>query len=170
MLLQVGLNDRIDRSHRGDLALIKEEPPVAKAAQGDEVVADKEDRAPFAGDLRHLPETLLLKAKVPDSEDLVENLVVSLNDPVVVFHVKLSDIPTECDRLSLYEELLRLNASEMLHGAYGITGNAIVATDTLQAENLDFNEFQASVDALNLAITSHYKRILGFLKTDKPRS
>jgi len=105
-----------------------------------------------------------------DSEDLVENLVVSLNDPVVVFHVKLSDIPTECDRLSLYEELLRLNASEMLHGAYGITGNAIVATDTLQAENLDFNEFQASVDALNLAITSHYKRILGFLKTDKPRS
>jgi hypothetical protein len=105
-----------------------------------------------------------------DSEDLVESLVVSLNDPVVLFQVKLSDIPTGCDRLGLYEELLRLNASEMLHGAYGITGNAIVATDTLQAENLDFNEFQASVDALNLAITSHYKRLWGFLRSEPPRS
>jgi hypothetical protein len=103
-----------------------------------------------------------------DSEDLVESLVVSLNDPVVLFQVKLSEIPTECDRLRLYEELLKLNASEMLHGAYGLDGNAIVATDTLQGENLDFNEFQASVDALNLAITSHYKRLSVFLKSDKP--
>jgi len=105
-----------------------------------------------------------------DSEDLVESLVVSLNDPVVLFHVKLSEIPVNCDRLKLYEELLRLNASEMLHGAYGLEGNAVIATDTLQAENLDFNEFQASVDAMNLCISSHYKRISGFLKTDKPKS
>lgn len=105
-----------------------------------------------------------------DSEDLVENLVVSLNDPVVLFHVKLSEIPPGCDRLKLYEELLRLNASEMLHGAYGLEGNAVVATDTLQAENLDFNEFQASVDAMNLCISSHYPRISAFLKTEKPKS
>ena len=107
---------------------------------------------------------------ISDSEELAENLVVSLNDPVVVFHVKLSDIPSQCDRLHLYEELLRLNASEMLHGAYGLDGNAIIATDTLHAENLDFNEFQASVDALNLAITTHYKRLSAFLKTEKPKS
>jgi hypothetical protein len=105
-----------------------------------------------------------------DSEELAENLVVSLNEPIVVFHVKLSDIPQQCDRLHLYEELLRLNASEMLHGAYGLSGNAIVATDTLQAENLDFNEFQASVDALNLAITTHYKRLSGFLKQEMPKA
>jgi hypothetical protein len=105
-----------------------------------------------------------------DSEDLVESLIVSLNDPVVVFHVKLLEIPADCDRLGLYEELLRLNASEMLHGAYGLDGNNVVANDTLQAENLDFNEFQASVDALNLAITSHYKRLSAFLKTEKPKS
>jgi hypothetical protein len=103
-----------------------------------------------------------------DSVDLIESLVVSLNDPVVLFQVKLSDIPRDCDRLKLYEELLKLNATEMLHGAYGLDGNAIVATDTLQGENLDFNEFQASVDALNLAITSHYKRLSVFLKSDKP--
>jgi hypothetical protein len=96
---------------------------------------------------------------IRDTEDHVDNLVVTLNDPVVVFHVKLLDIPSSCDRLRLYEELLKLNASEMLHGAYGLEGNAVVATDTLQAANMDFNEFQASVDALNLSITSHYRRL-----------
>lgn len=107
---------------------------------------------------------------ISDSEEAVDNLVVTLNDPVIVFHVKLLDIPDGCDRLSLYEELLKLNASEMLHGAYGLEGNAIVATDTLQAQNLDFNEFQASVDSLNLCITSHYKRLAGLSKVRKPKS
>ena len=100
---------------------------------------------------------------IRDNEDQLDNLVVTLNDPVVVFHVKLMDIPAACDRLHLFEELLRLNAAEMLHGAYGLEGNAVVATDTLQAENLDFNEFQASVDALNLAITTHYRRLAPFV-------
>lgn len=100
---------------------------------------------------------------IRDSEEHVENLVVTLNDPVVLFSVKLADIPEGCDRLRLYEELLRLNAAEMVHGAYGLDGNSVVATDTLQSENLDFNEFQASVDALNLSITTHYRRLAPFL-------
>ncbi len=100
---------------------------------------------------------------IRDNDDALDNLVVTLNDPVIVFHVKLMEIPAGCDRLRLYEELLRLNATEMLHGAYGLEANAVVATDTLQAENLDFNEFQASVDALNLAITTHYRRLAPFV-------
>jgi hypothetical protein len=100
---------------------------------------------------------------IRDNDDQLDNLVVQLNDPVIVFHVKLMDIPPGCDRLHLYEELLRLNATDMLHGAYGLEGNAVVAIDTLQAENLDFNEFQASVDSLNLAITTHYRRLAPFV-------
>lgn len=100
---------------------------------------------------------------IRDNEQQLDNLVVTLNDPVVVFHVKLMTIPADCDRMRLYEELLRLNATEMLHGAYGLEGDDVVATDTLQAENLDFNEFQASVDALNLAITAHYRRLAPLL-------
>ena len=107
------------------------------------------------------PNTWILR----DNDDLMDHLVVTLNDPVVVFHVKVTEIPTTCDRLRLFEELLRLNASEMLHGAYGLEGSTIVATDTLQASNLDFNEFQASIDALNLAITAHYRRLAPFLGT-----
>jgi hypothetical protein len=44
----------------------------------------------------------------------------------------------------------------MIAGAYGLEGNAVVITDTLQSENLDYNEFQASVDALTMAISQHY--------------
>lgn len=99
---------------------------------------------------------------IRDNDDSIDNLVVTLNDPIVVFSVKLADIPDGCDRLRLYEELLRLNAREMLHGAYGLDGNSVVATDTLQAENLDFNEFQASVDALNLSLTTHYRKLAPF--------
>jgi hypothetical protein len=99
---------------------------------------------------------------IKDNEDQVDNLVVTLNHPVVVFHVRLGDVPASCDRLALYEALLRLNMEEMVHGAYGLQGNAVVASDTLQAENLDFNEFQASVDALNVCITSHARRLRSF--------
>lgn len=100
---------------------------------------------------------------IRDNEQQLDNLVVTLNDPVIVFHVKLMTIPSDCNRLRLYEELLRLNATEMLHGAYGLEGDDVIATDTLQAENIDFNEFQASVDALNLAITAHYRRLAPLL-------
>ena len=101
---------------------------------------------------------------VHDDEENLDNLVVTLNEPVVLFHVKLFDIPDHCDRMALYEALLRLNATDMVHGAYGLEGTSVVATDTLQAENLDFNEFQASVDALALCIATHYKKLLPYLE------
>jgi hypothetical protein len=53
---------------------------------------------------------------IQDNEDSIENLVVTLNDPVIVFHVKLMDIPPGCDKLRLFEELLKLNATDMARG------------------------------------------------------
>lgn len=99
---------------------------------------------------------------IHDEYEMIDNIIVTLNDPVVLFQVKLMDIPEDCDRLKLYETLLRLNTTDMIHGAYGLENNAVVATDTLQAENLDFNEFQASVDALSLCISDHYKKLAEF--------
>ena len=106
---------------------------------------------------------------IHDEYELIDNIIVSLNDPVVLFQVKLMDIPPRCDRLKLYETLLRLNTTDMMHGAYGLDGDAVVATDTLQAENLDFNEFQASVDSLSLCISDHYKKLAEFHQQDSGR-
>lgn len=95
---------------------------------------------------------------VQDEGDSVENIVVSLIEPIVLFRVKLFDLPGGEIR-GLCRLLLELNASEMIHGAYGLEGTAVVMVDTLQSENLDLNEFQASIEAMSLSMLQHYPRI-----------
>jgi hypothetical protein len=100
---------------------------------------------------------------IHDHDDKIENIVVSFTGPIVVFRVKVMDAPADKDqRAKLCEKLLELNATDMVAGAYGLEGNAVVWTDTLQSENLDYNEFQASVDALSLSISQHYPELSKF--------
>src|SRR6201996_5263490 len=93
--------------------------------------------------------------------DGVENLVVTLAGPVLVFRVKVMDIPRG-NREELFRTLLELNATEMMHGAYGIEGESVVIMDALQLENLDYNEFAATVDDITLAVASHHTRLAKF--------
>ena len=62
-------------------------------------------------------------------------------------------------REELFRTLLELNATEMMHGAYGIEGDSVVISDALQLENLDYNEFAATVDDITLAVASHHGRL-----------
>ena len=86
------------------------------------------------------------------------DLVVSIAGPVLVFRVKLMDE----DRVAsgkheeLFRQLLSLNATDMLHGSYGLEEGAVVITAALQLENLDFNEFQAAIGDLSMAAAKHY--------------
>jgi hypothetical protein len=50
----------------------------------------------------------------------------------------------------------------MVHGAYGLENNSIVLIDTLQAEHLDLNELQGTLDALLLAIAQDYQKLQAF--------
>jgi hypothetical protein len=89
------------------------------------------------------------------------NVVVTYEPPLVVFRIKLMEIPKE-RREEFFKLLLELNATNMIHGAYGIEGESIVLIDTLQSEHLDFSEFQASLDALLLASTQDYPKLKAF--------
>jgi hypothetical protein len=86
------------------------------------------------------------------------DLVLSIAGSVLVFRVKVLALdkvaPTQNEKL--FRQLLQLNASEMLHGAYGIEEGAVVVTDALQLENLDYNEFQATMEDIGMAVTKHY--------------
>lgn len=96
-------------------------------------------------------------------KDLGFDMVVSIAGPVLVLRVKLLDlssVPT-ANRERFFQTLLELNASEMVHGAYGLEEGAVVATDALQLENLDFNEFQAAVEDIALAVGNHYPILKG---------
>jgi hypothetical protein len=85
----------------------------------------------------------------------IENLMVSVAGPVVVFRLKLMDIP-RTRREQLFEELLRLNTTELFHCAFGIENQAIVLGGALELENMDFNEFQAVIDDMGMAVSKHY--------------
>jgi hypothetical protein len=98
---------------------------------------------------------------VHDENDLIDNIVLIHTPPVITFRVKLMEVSSISDetRLSLYSHLLALNSSEMVAGAYGLEGESVVIIDSLQSENLDFNEFQGSLDSIAMAIREHYSEI-----------
>ena len=89
------------------------------------------------------------------------NIIISYEPPLVIFRAKLMEIPKK-NREGFFKLLLELNASQMIHGAYGIEDENVVLIDTLEAENLDFNEFQASLEAISLATSQDYQRLKSF--------
>jgi hypothetical protein len=101
---------------------------------------------------------------VIQGQDGLDNIVLTLAGPVVVFRVKLMEVPHHAGahREELFRTLLELNATEMMHGAYGLEGESVVICDALQLENLDFNEFAASLDDISLAVASHMRRLAKF--------
>src|SRR6185369_7652693 len=62
-------------------------------------------------------------------------LAVSIAGPVVAFRLKVMDLPAH-GREELYRTLLQLNTTEMVHGAFGIEGDAVVLVHALELENL----------------------------------
>ncbi len=99
-----------------------------------------------------------------------ENIVLYHTAPVVTFRVKLMEMPT-ARRAELCERLLRINATEMVAGAYGIEDESIVITDTLQAANLDMNELQAAIDGLSLAVSMYYDELSAYReRTDEEQA
>lgn len=96
-----------------------------------------------------------------NTEEGIDNIIIMHSAPLIIFRVKLMPLP-ENNRAELMEVLLRLNAEEMTGGAYGIEGDNVVIIDSLQSENLDFNEFQGSIDCLSMAIREHYPILKGF--------
>ena len=88
----------------------------------------------------------------------IENLVISLAGPVVVFRCKVMPVP-QAHREELFHTLLELNVSDLLGATYGLEGDSIVLGGALQLENLDFNEFQATVEDIGLAVANHYGKL-----------
>ena len=90
-------------------------------------------------------------------------LVLSIAGPVVAFRIKVMDVPKQ-GREELYRTLLQLNTTEMVHGAFGLEGEAVVLVDALELENLDFNEFQAVIDDMSMAVTKHHPNLTRYME------
>ncbi len=92
-----------------------------------------------------------------------ENLAISIAGPVVAFRLKVMDLPA-AGREQLYRALLGLNTTEMVHGAFGLEGDAVVVVHALELENLDFNEFQAVIDDMTMVASKHYPFLSKFVE------
>lgn len=94
-------------------------------------------------------------------EQGVPNLVVNHEPPILLLRIKLREVPKKA-REAFFERLLRMNATDLVHGAYALEGDNVVLMDTLQSENLDLNELEASIDSLALAAVESYKQLASY--------
>lgn len=94
-----------------------------------------------------------------------QKLVVSYVENIVHFRLKVMDLPkNEKTHSTLFKELLLLNATGLTHGAFALEEDGVVLIDSLQSENLDYNEFQASVEALFFGVIETYDELSQYVE------
>ncbi len=87
-------------------------------------------------------------------------VVVHFSPPVVILRVKVMTLPTQPEALAtLSRRLLELNATDLVHGAYGIEQESIVMTEALELSHLDYEEFLAAFESITVALASHLREL-----------
>ncbi|OHD74611.1 MAG: hypothetical protein A2177_07290 [Spirochaetes bacterium RBG_13_68_11] len=92
---------------------------------------------------------------VREPEKGLASLFIMMADPLVVLRLTVMEVPKN-GRERLFEELLRLNATDMVHGAYALDGKHVVIVDTLEGDSLDVEELQASIEAIGMAVAQQH--------------
>jgi len=90
-------------------------------------------------------------------------VVCHLTPPVLLLRMNVMAVPENAEAAAkLSRRLLELNATDLVHGAYGIAGNDIILTEALELANLDFSEFLAAYESMTLALASHVRELALF--------
>ena len=88
------------------------------------------------------------------------SVVVHYSPPVVLLRVKVMTLPTQAEALAtLSRRLLELNASDLVHGSYGIEKDSIVMTEALELSHLDYEEFLAAYESITVSLASHLREL-----------
>lgn len=100
---------------------------------------------------------------VDDEEKGIKNLIIDCEDDILIIEQII--MPVSGDSGEFFKRLLQMNR-DLIHGAFVLdeNGETILFRDTLQLENLDRNELEASVQALSLALAEYSSELLGFAK------
>jgi hypothetical protein len=94
------------------------------------------------------------------SGELDFSVVVHYSPPVVLLRVKVMTLPSNTEALAtLSRRLLELNASDLVHGSYGIEKDAIVMTEALELSHLDYEEFLSAFESITVALASHLREL-----------
>jgi Tir chaperone family protein CesT len=97
---------------------------------------------------------------VRPSGELDFSVVVHYSPPNVLLRVKVMTLPTKAEALAtLSRRLLELNATDLVHGSYGIEQDSIVMTEALELSHLDYEEFLAAYESITVALASHLREL-----------
>jgi hypothetical protein len=100
---------------------------------------------------------------VEDEENGIKNLVIDCEPPILVLEQLIME--TSTTNGEFFKRLLQMNRT-LVHGAFVLDeeGKYIFFRDTLQLENLDLNELEASIQALSLALAEYGGELLEHAK------
>lgn len=95
----------------------------------------------------------------------IKNLVVDCEDPILIIEQLIMPVP-EKNKEKFFERLLQMNRS-LVHGAFVLDDEShyVIFRDTLQLSNLDYNELEASVLALEMALLEYGDELINFAKS-----
>ena len=99
-------------------------------------------------------------------------VALRVDAPLVVLRVHIGDLRKGADNSALFRRLLELNARQLVHASYGLDDEHVVLTSALELENLDYNELQATLDEIDVALAQHVAELARLAKdglvTDGP--
>jgi len=93
----------------------------------------------------------------------IKNLILGIAPPILIMEQFIFNIKNKNEEV--FKKLLQKNR-DIIHGAFVLdeTGQKIIFRDTLQIENLDLNELEASLNSLSLLLSEYSEQIINFSK------
>lgn len=83
-------------------------------------------------------------------------VALRLESPVLLVNVEIGAVPAGAEpSRALFRKLLELNASSLMHAAYGLERERIVLSAALSLETLDLSELEAALADVELALSEH---------------
>ena len=93
----------------------------------------------------------------------IKNLILGIASPILIMEQHIFNIKNKNEEV--FKKLLQKNR-DIIHGAFVLdeTGQKVIFRDTLQIENLDLNELEASLNSLSLLLSEYSEQIINFSK------
>jgi hypothetical protein len=96
---------------------------------------------------------------VSNKEKGIYQMIIDCEFPILIMEQLIYNVTAPSEKH--FKHLLQMNRS-LVHGAFSLdeSGNQVIFRDTLQLENLDFNEFEGTINALSLGLAEFSEELL----------
>ena len=101
---------------------------------------------------------------INDEEASIANMILDCEETILIIEQVIFKVNQGSEQL--YKRLLQLNR-DFIHGAFVLDeeGGLVLYRDTVQLENLDLNELEASINSLGLFLAEHSVEIIEMAKS-----